>query len=308
MKKNNLKKIIGGITLSLFVGIGFVSVGNLTAKANNNLIKNADIVAEVLSDKVEDIYYGYYPYGTQLDGTSIYKDEAEIKYLVEEGVMSKDLGDLEIKFLNAKNDDEKNNIYKKIIDLTKDEYGFTDEEINKLKDGGYKNYYENMDRIYYQQLVDKRYMTQDEAEIEIKLNAAKNKEEREVAYGLLVDNLVKKNEITKEQGEKFKKDGYDYYLDNMEYVEYEKMIIEMENDGYITKDYGNELRKKKGEDRWSKNFFDLYDKYLMKHGMDLEVIEFDDAEIFGKILSEEMTDAENQAMDIEILLDKVVTE
>lgn len=300
MRKNDLKKVICSMILTLLIGAGFSTAGNINVKANNTHTEN-----DIVENRFKDKYFGYSEYGTGLDGIVIYENEKEIKRLVDAGILSKNLADLEIKFLKSTNEDYKNHIYKQIIDLTKNDYRFTYNELNKLKDGGYKNYYENLDRLYFQQLVDKGYMSQEELEIEIKLNAAKNKDEKEEAYRLLIDNLIMKNEITKEQGEKFIKDGYDNFLENMEYVQYENVINEMEKEGYITKEKAEELKNKKDYDKWNDEFLRLYDMYLMKRGVEIEILNEKEMDVFKKILNSELGYKVDDTIDIYSIFNSV---
>ena len=90
-------------------------------------------------------------------------------------------------------------------------------------------------------------IVQEEVKLELKLTGTKNKKEREEVYKLLINNFVKKNEITEEQGNKLKEDGYDMY---------------MENDGYIIKNKAVELKKVNKNNIWNDKFYEIYDRYL----------------------------------------------
>ena len=208
MKSNNIKKIIGSLAMALFVSIGFSISERTVANANSN---NEEVVLYELDNEGYELF-GYDEYGEGLNND-------DITLMVKNGIISKEEGDLDLKFLNSKSEEEKNNVYKEIIDNMKDQFKFSDKEVFKLKNAGYKNYGENIDRIYYERMVENGQMTQEEMEIEIKLTGAKNKEEREEAYKLYVDNLVNKKEITKEQGDKLKEAGYDKYMKNIDNVE-----------------------------------------------------------------------------------------
>lgn len=264
MKKNNLKKLIGAITLGLAVTMG-ASIGGQMVKA-----MNTEVVSEVEAVESYDDYglfnseeqFGYTAYGVFHDGSTYYQSEQEIKDLVKVGFLTEREGELETKFLKATTDDEKDSIYKEIIDETKDLFGFTDDEAKKLKDAGYKNYNRVLDEIYYAQMVRDGVLTREEADLEIRYNAALTEGEREEVYDLMVENMVKKGEVTQEQGEKLKADGYKKYYDNMDEFDFQNMVEELFKEGAITKEQADKFKEGGSGEFWGE-VCDLHEKFFM---------------------------------------------
>lgn len=209
----------------------------------------------------EDIL-GYRYYGVNYEGFLIFNSRKQIEDMVNSGQLTKKQGELEIEFLESQNDMEKDNIYKKIIDNSKEEYNLSDLEIEQLKNQGYKKHYETLDRITFQQLVNAGYMTEEELEMEINFLSATNEEEREKAYISIVDNLERKEYINKKHACKFKKDGYKAHYDNMDRVRYCHMIWEMYENGYINMETAVDLENINGN-IWSEKFNNIYERYLI---------------------------------------------
>lgn len=259
-------------------------------QTQNYNVKDNIIVGNVLEDEMDEEVFGYKAYGIGSNGIPIFNSKEEINDWARSGRFTEKEAELEIEFLEAKNDDEKDKIYKEIIENSKYNYSLSDEEIEELKNGGYKNHYENLDRIYFKQLVDAGHMTEEDLEIEIKLISSKNKEERQEAYNLLVDNLIKKGELTEKQGNKFKSDGYEKHSENMDEVEYYKTVWEMYYLGNITKETAIELGKKNPEDRWDDEFNNLYEKHLLKSDLKAGVITEEEADLSFRLLDAKTED------------------
>ena len=308
MKKSNLKKIIGGVVLTLMIGVG-LSI-NVHAKGNDVAFIDGTI-GEDLFIYEEGENFGYYPYGITETGKKMYKDKAEVEEYVKEGILTEKQGELEIKFLEAKNDDEKEMIFKEIIDNSKKEYGLTDEDANVVKKGGYKNFNENLDRVFYNSLVKDGVMTNEEVDIELMYYGAKNKEERQAAYVKLVNNLVTKGKLTKEQGNKFKNDGYKKHMDNMSLVRYEQMIDDMVKDGFIDKNKADDLKKSTNEYRFDV-VCDLYDLYMIELDFKEGIIKQEELDLWKKLYSsttsEDKDKIYNEILDLQVKEGKITNE
>ncbi len=263
MKKNNLKKMIGGIVLSLMVVFG----GSAPIVQASEAV-NIDDVASL--EKIDSGYFyseyeeqfGYSPYGS-VNGQVYYQSEQDIKDLVSEGVLTPEEGNLEIQFLNATSDEEKDEIYRKIIDETRSLYDFTDSEIQRLKDEGYKNYNKVLDEFYYDRSVDSGIMTRGMADAKLKYNSASNEEERQAAYGLIIDEMVKDGTLTNEQGSRLKSGGYKNHGENMSIITFEEMVDELLGAGVLTQDKASDLKARvSSDDAWNE-LYDKYDRYII---------------------------------------------
>lgn len=298
MKKNNLKKIIGGVVLTCMIGIGFSVAGNLNALANNVSVMDKECVSCDMEES-----FGYKPYGISPNGTKIFETKDQINSYVKDGILTPKEGELEIKFLEAKNDDEKDMIFKEIISVSKDAFGFTDEQADMIKNGGYKNFNENLDKVYYIDLVKDGILTQEEADIEYKYYGAKNKEERQAAYVLLVNNLVKKGEITAEEAEKFKNDGYEKFIYNMDIIDFNKTLKEMVDAGFITQNKADELKNRNDDEKYIE-LYDLHDKYQVQVDLKAGNITQEEADLLNKLYDAKTEEEEvmvyNQLLELDV--------
>lgn len=251
MKKNNLKKIIGSIVLIGIIGIGISAFKNINAKANSN----TNYGMNQNQQNVE--VYGYFPYGISPNGTKIFRNKEEINDYLKQGILNEKEAELEIMFLEAKNDEEKEEVFKKIIDNSMEMYGLNNEQAEMIKNGGYKNFNENLDKIYYESLVENNLISKKEAELQLKIYAAKNKDDREKAYVELIKNMLDENKIDEFEANKLIEDGYTNFSKNMENIKYNKTLNELKESGYITEETFNEFKNRTDENK----FYDLKELY-----------------------------------------------
>ena len=232
-----------------------------------NNISNTSIKKKIVKNEE---YFGYFPYGIGYDGLPLYENKEIIRRWVKGGLLTEREGELEIQFMEATTDEEKERIYKEIVDSLKDDLELSEEETVLLKDGGYKNYNKNLDVIYYQELVNQGVMSKAEMEIQIKYNSTKNKEERQKVYIQLVDNLIDENKITRSEAYKLKSDGYRKHLENMEEIQYMHKVDKMFDYGYISIEEANKLKNRTDDGRW-KEVDKLYEKVLLDNSKPIEI-------------------------------------
>ena len=238
MEKNNIKKVIGAVGIGLAVVLS-VAVGSKVVGAINQ--GGVEVVGESDDLALLGMFTGepdfenfgkYREYGKMMDGTTPTVEAIDV--WVSKGYISKEQGDLDKRFLLASSEEEKEKIYDEIVDVIKGDYDLTDAEADRLKDAGYKKHDKTLDEIYIQDIVDAGGMSEEDARIMILDNAAITAEEKAEVLELMVDRHVKYGEITKEQADKIKADGYDNYDSNLWMIRNGATLDELLESGSIT--------------------------------------------------------------------------
>lgn len=241
MLGKKIKKLIGVATLALMLGLGVSSTVGQVAKAESFSFGVSDVF-----DSVEALgeQFGYEPYGPYVDSVE------ELQRLIDDGFLPEEEGKLQIKFLEAKTEDEKEAVYREIIDYLYGEGILTSKEADRLKSGSYKDYWRTLDEMFYDEMVDLGYMTKEEADLQVRFNGAVDSKERQAVYEEMVDLRVKEGKVTEEQARKLKSDGYDKDFDNMDDIYYQNKVNELFDLGVISQDERDRLIARTDEGRW----------------------------------------------------------
>ncbi len=247
-----IKKLVAGITLGLMVVVG-VGVGGQAVKAID------DSTVEVTRDfQEEDVTYEE----NTID---------LIKALVENGVMSKEEGDLEIAFYSAQTHEEKQNAYDELIDYQVKIGDITEETGNKLKEAGYDAPWEVVQKIYvngaFDEMVKEGLIAKEEADLQIAFLTAETHQDKQKAYEDIIDYEVKMGAYSKEDGDKLKAAGYDGAYE-VEVELYLQSLDGMVKEGLISQEQANlekaYLTAKTDEDR--KKAYDALVDYSVAQG------------------------------------------
>ena len=241
MLGKKIKKLIGVATLALMLGLGVSSTVGQVAKAESFSFGVSDVF-----DSVEalDEQFGYEPYGPYVDSVE------ELQRLIDDGFLPEEEGKLQIEFLQAKTEEGREDVYKKIIDYLNGEGILTDKEADRLKSGSYKDYWRTLDEMFYDEMVDLGYMTKEETDLQVRFNGAVDSKERQAVYEEMVDLRVKEGKVTEEQARKLKSDGYDKDFDNMDDIYYQNKVNELFDLGVISQDERDRLIARTDEGRW----------------------------------------------------------
>ena len=242
MLGKKIKKLIGVATLALMLGLGVSSTGGQVVKAESFSVGSFSDVFD--SVEALDEQFGYEPYGPYVDSVE------ELQRLIDDGFLPEEEGKLQIKFLEAKTEDEKEAVYREIIDYLNGEGILTDKEADRLKSGSYKDYWRTLDEMFYDEMVDLGYMTKEEADLQVRFNGAVDSKERQAVYEEMVDLRVKEGKVTEEQARKLKSDGYDKDFDNMDDIYYQNKVNELFDLGVISQDERDRLIARTDEGRW----------------------------------------------------------
>lgn len=242
MLGKKIKKLIGVATLALMLGLGVSSTGGQVVKAESFSVGSFSDVFDSVEALGEQ--FGYEPYGPYVDSVE------ELQRLIDDGLLPEEEGKLQIKFLEAKTEDEKEAVYREIIDYLYGEGILTSKEADRLKSGSYKDYLRTLDEMFYDEMVDLGYMTKEEADLQVRFNGAADSKERQAVYEEMVDLRVKEGKVTEEQARKLKSDGYDKDFDNMDDVYYQNKVNELFDLALITQDEKDKLIARTDEGRW----------------------------------------------------------
>lgn len=242
MLGKKIKKLIGVATLALMLGLGVSSTGGQVVKAESFSVGSFSDVFD--SVEALDEQFGYEPYGPYVDSVE------ELQRLIDDGFLPEEEGKLQIKFLEAKTEDEKEAVYREIIDYLYGEGILTSKEADRLKSGSYKDYWRTLDEMFYDEMVDLGYMTKEEADLQVRFNGAVDSKERQAVYEEMVDLRVKEGKVTEEQARKLKSDGYDKDFDNMDDIYYQNKVNELFDLGVISQDERDRLIARTDEGRW----------------------------------------------------------
>lgn len=239
MLGKKIKKLIGVATLALMLGLGVSTTGGQAVRAESISVSDVFDSTEVLEEQ-----FGYGPYEAYVDSVD------ELRGLIEKGFIPEEEGNLQIRFLEAGTEEEKEAVYKNIVDYLYGEGILTDKEADRLKSGSYKDYWRTLDEMFYDEMVDLGYMTKDEADLQVRFNGAVDSNERQAVYEEIVELRVKEGKITEEQAEKLKSDGYDKDFDNMDDIYYQNEVNELFDLGVITQEEKDRLIVRTDEGRW----------------------------------------------------------
>ena len=242
MLGKKIKKLIGVATLALMLGLGVSSTGGQVVKAESFSVGSFSDVFD--SVEAFDEQFGYEPYGPYVDSVE------ELQRLIDDGFLPEEEGKLQIEFLQAKTEEGREDVYKKIIDYLNGEGILTDKEADRLKSGSYKDYWRTLDEMFYDEMVDLGYMTKEEADLQVRFNGAVDSKERQAVYEEMVDLRVKEGKVTEEQARKLKSDGYDKDFDNMDDIYYQNKVNELFDLALITQDEKDKLIARTDEGRW----------------------------------------------------------
>ena len=242
MLGKKIKKLIGVATLAVMVGLGVSSTGGQVVKAESFSVGSFSDVFD--SVEALDEQFGYEPYGPYVDSVE------ELQRLIDDGFLQEEEGKLQIEFLQAKTEEGREDVYKKIIDYLNGEGILTDKEADRLKSGSYKDYWRTLDEMFYDEMVDLGYMTKEEADLQVRFNGAVDSKERQAVYEEMVDLRVKEGKVTEEQARKLKSDGYAKDFDNMDDVYYQNKVNELFDLGVISQDERDRLIARTDEGRW----------------------------------------------------------
>lgn len=287
MLVNKIKKLIGVATLAIMLGLGVSTTGGHAVKAVSIAVGSFDDV-QVLEEQ-----FGYGPYEPYVDTV------AGLQELIDKGLLPEEEGKLQIKFLEAGDEDSKEAVYKEIIDYLHGENILTDKEAGVLKSGSYKDHWKTLDELFYGNMVDLEYMTQEEADLEIKFNGARDPQERQAVYEKMVDLRVKQGIITEEQGEKLKSDGYKKDLENMDEVHYQNRVNELFDLGLITQEQKNEFSSRTDDGRWDE-VNKIYDLHYINEEVKNGNLTQEQADLYIKYLNT-TDEAERERLYLEII-------
>lgn len=287
MLGKKIKKLIGVATLVLMLGLGISTTGGQATRAESISVSDVFDSGEVLE---EQFGYGpYEPYVDTVDG---------LQKLIDDGFLTEEEGRLQIKFLEAGTEDEKEVVYKDIIDYLYGENILTSQEADRLKSGSYRNYWRTLDEMFYDEMVSLGYMTREEADLEVKFNAAGSSEERQAVYEEMVDLRVKEGKITAEQAKKLKSDGYGKDFDNMDEIHYQNIVDELFDLGVITQDEKDRLGGRTDEGRWD-DVNRIYNKYFINEEVKNGNLSQEEADLYLRYL-DATDDGEKQRLYVEI--------
>ncbi len=242
MLGKKIKKLIGVATLALMLGLGVSSTGGQVVKAESFSVGSFSDVFD--SVEALDEQFGYEPYGPYVDSVE------ELQRLIDDGFLPEEEGKLQIEFLQAKTEEGREDVYKKIIDYLNEEGILTDKEAGVLKSRSYKDYWKTLDEMFYDEMVDLGYMTKEEADLQVRFNGAVDSKERQAVYEEMVDLRVKEGKVTEEQARKLKSDRYAKDFDNMDDVYYQNKVNELFDLALITQDEKDKLIARTDEGRW----------------------------------------------------------
>lgn len=133
--------------------------------------------------------------------------------MVKEGLVTREEADLQIAFLTAETDQDKQKAYEDIIDYEVQMGAYSKEDGDKLKAAGYDGAYEVEVELYLQSLdemVKEGLISEEQANLEKAYLTATTDEDRKKAYDALVDYSVAQGQITKEEGEEIKALGFEF--------------------------------------------------------------------------------------------------
>lgn len=275
MLGKKIKKLIGVATLALMLGLGVSSTVGQVAKAESFSFGVSDVF-----DSVEalDEQFGYGPYEAYVNTVG------ELQKLIDDGFLPEEEGKLQIKFLEAKTEDEKEAVYREIIDYLYREGILTSKEADRLKSGSYKDYWRTLDEMFYDEMVDLGYMTKEEADLQVRFNGAVDSKERQAVYEEMVDLRAKEGKVTEEQARKLKSDGYDKDFDNMDDIYYQNKVNELFDLGVISQDERDRLIAKTDEGRWD-DVNRISDIYFINQEVENGNLSQEEADLYLKYLN-----------------------
>ena len=276
MLGKKIKKLIGVATLALMLGLGVSSTGGQVVKAESFSVGSFSDVFD--SVEALDEQFGYEPYGPYVDSVE------ELQRLIDDGFLPEEEGKLQIEFLQAKTEEGREDVYKKIIDYLNGEGILTDKEADRLKSGSYKDYWRTLDEMFYDEMVDLGYMTKEEADLQVRFNGAVDSKERQAVYEEMVDLRVKEGKVTEEQARKLKSDGYDKDFDNMDDIYYQNKVNELFDLALITQDEKDKLIARTDEGRWD-DVNRISDIYFINQEVENGNLSQEEADLYLKYLN-----------------------
>ena len=276
MLGKKIKKLIGVATLALMLGLGVSSTGGQVVKAESFSVGSFSDVFD--SVEALDEQFGYEPYGPYVDSVE------ELQRLIDDGFLPEEEGKLQIEFLQAKTEEGREDVYKKIIDYLYGEGILTSKEADRLKSGSYKDYWRTLDEMFYDEMVDLGYMTKEEADLQVRFNGAVDSKERQAVYEEMVDLRVKEGKVTEEQARKLKSDGYDKDFDNMDDVYYQNKVNELFDLGVISQDERDRLIARTDEGRWD-DVNRISDIYFINQEVENGNLSQEEADLYLKYLN-----------------------
>lgn len=275
MLGKKIKKLIGVATLAVMIGLGVYSGGGQSVKAESISVVSASDVFDSVEALEEQFGYGpYEPYVNTVD---------ELQKLIDDGFLPEEEGNLQIKFLQAGTEDEKEAVYKEIIDYLQGEGILTDKEAGVLKSKSYRDYWRTLDEMFYDEMVDLGYMTKEYVDLQVRFNGAADQNERQAVYEEIVDLRVRDGQITEEQAKKLKSDGYNRDFDNMDEIHYQNMVDELFGLGLITQDEKDRLSGRTDEGRWD-DVNRISDKYFIEQEVKNGNLPQEEADLYIKYL------------------------
>ncbi len=275
MLGKKIKKLIGVVTLAVMVGLGVYSGGEQSVRAESFSVTSVSDVFDSVEALEEQFGYGpYEPYVNTVD---------ELQKLIDDGFLPEEEGNLQIKFLQAGTEDEKEAVYKEIIDYLQGEGILTDKEAGVLKSKSYRDYWRTLDEMFYDEMVNLGYMTKEEADLQVRFNGAADQNERQAVYEEMVDLRVREGQITEEQAKKLKSDGYKKDFDNMDEIHYQNMVDELFGLGLITQDEKDRLSGRTDEGRWD-DVNRISDKYFIEQEVKNGNLTQEEADLYIKYL------------------------
>lgn len=276
MLGKKIKKLIGVATLALMLGLGVSSTGGQVVKAESFSVGSFSDVFD--SVEALDEQFGYEPYGPYVDSVE------ELQRLIDDGFLPEEEGKLQIEFLQAKTEEGREDVYKKIIDYLYGEGILTSKEADRLKSGSYKDYWRTLDEMFYDEMVDLGYMTKEEADLQVRFNGAVDSKERQAVYEEMVDLRVKEGKVTEEQARKLKSDGYDKDFDNMDDIYYQNKVNELFDLGVISQDERDRLIARTDEGRWD-DVNRISDIYFINQEVENGNLSQEEADLYLKYLN-----------------------
>ena len=276
MLGKKIKKLIGVATLALMLGLGVSSTGGQVVKAESFSVGSFSDVFD--SVEALDEQFGYEPYGPYVDSVE------ELQRLIDDGFLPEEEGKLQIEFLQAKTEEGREDVYKKIIDYLNGEGILTDKEAGVLKSRSYKDYWKTLDEMFYDEMVDLGYMTKEEADLQVRFNGAVDSKERQAVYEEMVDLRVKEGKVTEEQARKLKSDGYAKDFDNMDDVYYQNKVNELFDLALITQDEKDKLIARTDEGRWD-DVNRISDIYFINQEVENGNLSQEEADLYLKYLN-----------------------
>lgn len=156
MLGKKIKKLIGVDTLAFMLGLGVASTGVQVVKAESFSFGSFSDVFDSVEALGEQ--FGYEPYGSYVDSVE------ELQRLIDDGFLPEEEGKLQIEFLEAGTEDQREEVYKKIVDYL-DEEGI---------------------------------LTSKEADLQVRFNGAADSNERQAVYEEIVHLRVKEGKVTEE--------------------------------------------------------------------------------------------------------------